>query len=1065
MKRIFLFFALCLCSFLSAFAQTGNTKWWESEFVIGSFIDPPVMDISDSTIWRNNISLALDAGFNMMTGHFAGHRNGFSLSSSYKEAVYGRLKEICPNYKILLTLDKSKEPPYDGYNLVDEPPYDSAIANSYLSNIPYNSVDLYFINLCPCYMRLKEGQTYESYLDLYLHHNTPLQVACFDNYWPTGYFTNGTHGGYFYNLALMRVKADSANHIPLWSYINTCQPEIINKHDSIWQSSALRLGAFAPVAYGAKGLMYFNYDSLHPNTVRRDTVRAGIREWVNDMFYFYFHPSKLEDTFIGHLRNGNAFDVAVKRDDDLGTWYIKYDENRISHDVDKTLGWYGHKDNVLPFLFYRPDLNRDVIAGLLYNGSLLLTDTLSGWKHNIYLSDTREYWLKNIVIPKVSSFSIDGSNVDFCIVRNALSHDSLYIYRSLDMSRNTDTICVTQKIPIQVGERVFQLVRDADDLYFVTRDSVNTSNPGDDIYKLYQLYEDAGNITVRAETIKLKYVPDHFWIEKDNSGSIHLYCQGTPHSEEIYSGEISWSQTGDSLNVKSEIGDALYRDIVGLRRYDNSPVPVYDRFGIWDKRQYDEALVDGTGAPTQRYHMVRENNLYIRNVLSPVILGADWKGAWHTAPQGVPMHAKDTIGGYVKMLESGSDSILKYMDSNLIAGKFDTDSCLYYFFVDKGGEDRDSCMIKLNVPDSIVGRGGVSLLPRLHAGRSTLAFEKQKETPSDSVWKICWSEMLGGEGVMLKVMKQTAHPQTGYASRHRGRDLDGDDRDDVILRAPSQISVGYSENSGWDTGTGTLTQISAGGSGREYVEGDWDGDGEGDVCWLDRSLKKFVIVTNINNGSNSTTMELPYDSIDSGTTPFCADYDGDGKTDVCFRSGELGNVFLDVSSNDFGDIDEKYYIYGTSSFTLPAQGDYDGDGKDDIALLTRDGRFLIDYARNGLGMWDARYELPSEVRSVLPNMSNDNIQVGDMDGDGLADVTMSSIDSNAVLTITGSDGFARARSVNLGSSDQSDKPLTCGDYDGDGVMERAKYDASWEKLLILNYGTHTDAYDIDFTTQ
>ena len=155
-------------------------------------------------------------------------------------------------------------------------------------------------------------------------------------------------------------------------------------------------------------------------------------------------------------------------------------------------------------------------------------------------------------------------------------------------------------------------------------------------------------------------------------------------------------------------------------------------------------------------------------------------------------------------------------------------------------------------------------------------------------------------------------------------------------------------------------------------------------------------------------------------------------------------------------------MYGNPQYTLPAQGDYDGDGKDDIALLTRDGRFLIDYARNGLGVWDARYELPSYIQSVLPNMSNGSIQVGDIDGDGLADVTMSSIDSDVVLTITGSDGFTRVRSVNLGSSDHSDKPLTCGDYDGDGIMERAKYDAIRKELLISGYGSHTGSYVIEF---
>lgn len=1080
---------MCLSGCFSAFAQSNSAKWWEREFVIGSFIDPPVVGITESSQELYDIiDLSWNAGFNLITGNYCSHY--FLPWWPYEDrlATYNVIKSYKPDYHILFEnwLFGSEEDSlyivndidtflmnrwnrrsyayekdglypfsFDGINIVDEPERNDN--NVYPQIIDYlkrkqGADDLYFINLYPCYKYALDStgqQSYRSYLEGYLYSGTTLQVACFDNYFPLSYFERDSipNNGYFYNLALMRQMADTAN-VPLWSYINTCEPRYINDRDSLWQSSAMRLGAFAPVAYGARGLMYFTYDSQHPNQVY---------DYSQAKTYFLNLPTDTtESFFMGHLRSGAKADYAVKRDVGNGDWFIKYSDSIYSNHPDRTLQWYGHRPSILPFLCYRPDLNRDVIAGLFQDGRLLLTDTLSGWTHNITLPEVSQSWWQSLTDRKVSSFSLDGSNLDFCIAKHGSVQDTLFIYRNLQMSPADYPHGCHQKIPLSSGEHVFQLVRDQGDLYAVTKA---------DSFSILRVYKDASNnMAIDRKTLKLpnnNVHADHFWVEKDSSGDISIYMQLEPYIEvegnRIFKGTTSLSDTSCSVTTPANISE-FSRIVYSLRRYGTN---VYDRFGIWDKRQYDEALVDGTGAPTQRYYMARENNLHIRNVLSPVVLGADWKGAWHTAPLNGQMHANDTIGGYVKMLEAGSDSILKYMDSNLIAGKFDTDSCLYYFFVDKGGEERDSCMIKLNVPDSIVGRGGVSLLPRLHAGRSTLKYEVQAQLHADSLWRVIWSEMLGGEGVMLKVMKQTAHPQTGYASRHRGRDLDGDGRDDVILRAPSQISVGYSENSGWDTGTGTLTQISAGGSGREYVEGDWDGDGEGDVCWLDRSLKKFII----NKSSTNTTIELPYDSIDSGTTPFCADYDGDGKTDVCFRSGELGNVFLDVSSNDFGDIDEKYYIYGTSSFTLPAQGDYDGDGRDDIAIITRDGRFLIDYARNSLGMWEARYELPSEVRSVLPNISNYNIQVGDIDGDGLADVTMSSIDSNAVLSITGSDGFARVRSVNIGNTGQPVVILSlcCGDYDGDGIQELAKYDAYRNKLLILGYGNHTGIYVIDFT--
>lgn len=1087
MKKFVAIAVLFICTFCSVFSQDVGTNWWEREFVIGSFIDPPV-------VWKTElgqglsdvIDLSWDAGFNLMTGTYTTH--SFLPWWNYEDRLvtYDAIKSYKPGYHVLfqnLLFDLDEDSLYivndiddflescwnsrvckyekdglypfsfDGINIADEPERNDN--NIYPQIVNYlkgkqGSDNLYFINLYPCYrygLNTSDQQTYRSYLEGFLYSGTSLQVACFDNYFPSSYFVRDSsyNKGYYYNLALMRHMADAAN-IPLWSYINTCEPQYISSRDSIWQSAFMRLGAFAPVAYGAKGLMYFTYDSQHPNSVL-DYSRGKT-------YYLSLPTDTTESFFMGHLRSGDKADYAVKRDVGNGDWFIKYSDSIESNQPDKILQWYGHRSDILPFLCYRPDLGRDVIAGLTNEGSLYLTDTLSGWTHSISLPEIHSSLWKDLTDKKVSSFSLDGNGLDLCVTRTGSDRDTLFIYGNLQMSPANYTHVGPEKIPLNSGERVFQLVRDEGDLYSVTK--------AGSVFSLCRIYENnSHNVTIDRKALVLpsSYV-DHFWIEKITNDSIAVFMQLEPHidynKKRIFSGKTSLNGTACYINIPENITD-YSRIVYSLRRYGTN---IYDRFGIWDKRHYDEALVDGTGVPTQRYYMAKENNLYIRNVLSPVILGAEWKGAWHTAPQGVPMHEIDMIGGYVKMLESASDSILNSMDSNLIAGKFETDSCYYYFFVDKSGENRESCEVRINIADSIIGCGGVSLLPRIQAGRSTLKCEKHLLIHSDSVWRVSWVDMLGGEGVMLKVMKQKPHPRTSYVSRHKGRDLDGDGRDEFILPAQAQITVGYSEGSGWDTGTGMLTQISAGGSGREYVEGDFDGDGRGDICWLDRNLKKFIV----KKSSTGINFELPYDSIESSTTSFCADYDGDGKTDICFRSGGLGNMFLDVSSNDFGDIDDKLYIYGTSAFTLPAQGDYDGDGMDDIALLTRDGHFLIDYAKNGFGMWDSRYELPAEVQTVLPYVSVDDVQVGDIDGDGLADVTMSRRSDTIVLTMTGSDGFAIVRRKYLGSASQPVEvlPLCCGDFDGDGIMERAKYNELSNKLLISDYGNNTGVYIIDF---
>ena len=790
MKNIvLLIFIITSFVFSHLFAQNGGTKWWEKEFIIGTTYDPPVKYVYDEAVKNHNILLAEEAGFNFFSGEQVNHKNEnwWGRTSRANEYVY--LKEHSNNCRVLFlqwflpsvseilqdarSVDDFVDYVYttksegftvlsinglDGVTVIDEPIDTNKVSEIYKAfiellneRIPGNK--LFFINFPPSYMKVMKDSTYHDYLKKYFYPGTPLQVACFDNYYPTSYFYTNPVGDadYFYNLALMRHMADTAG-VPLWSYINTCEPRYITAKDSLWQAASMRLAAFAPIAYGATGLMYFSYDSRHPNQV-------SAKLWNNsgnlsdETYYMRLPTDTTENVFIGHLREGAKTDIAVKRDTNLGDWFIKKSDSIMTDSIDLKLGWYGHRSVMIPFLCYRPDLGRDVIAGLHRDGRLLLTDTLSGWKHTITLPGVQQDWWQSLTDKKISSFSLNGSTLDFCIARPGTGRDTLYIYKGLQMSPANYIHSAPQKIALEQGEHVIQLIRDEGQLYVVTRkrDIIMHTPITTDL--LRRIYKSGNNYT--TQSVALIYpsniVADHFWVE--NTDSLRIYMQPVPPSQNwtVYKGSVDWNETLCEMSSASYFSSQGLYNITGLRRYGTQ---IYDRFGIWDKRVYDEALIDGLGNPTIRYYMAKQNNLYIRDVLSPIILGSEWKGAWHTPYKEHPraiefMHRSDTLGGYLKMLDTESDDMLKGMDDNMIAGKFETDSCYYYFFVDKGGEDFSNCEIRLADDGISVGTRRVEALPSLTGEPRQLTSHQN----ADGTVTFTWDSMLGGELVPIKITK------------------------------------------------------------------------------------------------------------------------------------------------------------------------------------------------------------------------------------------------------------------------------------------------------------------------
>lgn len=248
-------------------------QFQQQEFIIGTYNDPRLSEDKNYPEDFARFQRAKDAYFNLLTGtqhelHIDRSEEGIAYSLDLAHQVGLRYLVVDDRFwgansfvdttasqmmEFYKSLDADKREALYGYNIVDEP--STGFAGQVKKWVGFlkaeDSTKLAFVNLLPSYGFL-DRHKYQSYLDTYLSDTvqTPLDVASYDHY-PV--LEDRVRGDYFYNMQSMLNRTDGR---PIWAYINTSAhldyPEPTE--------SQLRFMAFCPIAYGAKGLIYFKYD-------------------------------------------------------------------------------------------------------------------------------------------------------------------------------------------------------------------------------------------------------------------------------------------------------------------------------------------------------------------------------------------------------------------------------------------------------------------------------------------------------------------------------------------------------------------------------------------------------------------------------------------------------------------------------------------------------------------------------------------------------------------------------------------------------------------------------------
>ncbi len=288
-------------------------------------------------------------------------------------------------------------------------------------------------------------------------------------------------------------------------------------------------------------------------------------------------------------------------------------------------------------------------------------------------------------------------------------------------------------------------------------------------------------------------------------------------------------------------------------------------------------------------------------------------------------------------------------------------------------------------------------------------------------------------------------------------DFDGSGTSDVLLRNETGVTYLWSMN-GATVSAGTTTTVQVGNNWQIEGIGDFDGNGTSDILWL------YENAADAGDGFNGISyVSFQNGAVDTGggvvqqltgwSIVGVADFTGDGKSDVLYRSDTTGQTYLDVMYGS--DID-----WSTSGFTsaqvtdtnwtVAAVDDFDGDGMADVLWRYSNAADASDGLNGTLYEWTMNGT--NVVGSgLLSQQASGDWQVagtGDFDGNGAADILFRYHNAaNASDPLNGLTyvGFMDGTTVTSGAPTQwqvgEDWQLaTIGDFDGD-----SKSDILWQQ--------------------
>ena len=280
-------------------------------------------------------------------------------------------------------------------------------------------------------------------------------------------------------------------------------------------------------------------------------------------------------------------------------------------------------------------------------------------------------------------------------------------------------------------------------------------------------------------------------------------------------------------------------------------------------------------------------------------------------------------------------------------------------------------------------------------------------------------------------------------------DIDGDSDLDLVVVNSFDKTFTVLENGG--TGLFTVTETRAlGFSFGDLALGDLDGDGDLDLVSVGSGTSKEFSVF-LNTGG-SFTWSRDYTVAGVPRAVILAHLDGDTALDVAVASTDDGSVSI-LWNTGTGVLSAPVRLAVPAAPSALAAGDVDGDGRIDLLTAHAPGQVGVLANQGGRSF--------APVRIVTTGVRTDTLALGDVDQDGDLDLAVTGIESvgaiegASILLNSGAGDFVAADRFDVGKMPLA---ITLGDLDGDGDADVVVTNQSSNDLrLFLNRGARMAA--------
>jgi FG-GAP-like repeat/Secretion system C-terminal sorting domain/IPT/TIG domain len=301
-------------------------------------------------------------------------------------------------------------------------------------------------------------------------------------------------------------------------------------------------------------------------------------------------------------------------------------------------------------------------------------------------------------------------------------------------------------------------------------------------------------------------------------------------------------------------------------------------------------------------------------------------------------------------------------------------------------------------------------------------------------------------------------------------DIDGDGKADIVTGNTSgSISVLRNTSTTGSISYAAKVDIATGGAPQFITIGDIDGDGKPDIALINSmNASSVVVFRNIStSGTISFAASVAFTTNTAAIAIAIRDFDGDGKADLAVSKGNTSSVAVLRNIGTPGTLSFAAFVefgVGPVPYSISV-GDLDGNGKADIVVANTDATVSVLRNTSTVGTVSFAAKVDFTV-----GLSPRFVSMGDIDGDGMRDLVVANSGSNtlSLLRNTSTVGtISFAAKTDIGTSSE---PwfISLGDINGDGKIDMTVANsASFTASVFSNTSTPgaiSFATKVDFQT-